>query len=493
MKKLIFAFCFFALPSTACEASTFLNILTPSTETSTQKEKAGPLATLSELNTKRDELTEKKALIEFEKTKVFPEQTKIESLNKEFSQISEKIKTWQSMNIPSIEESITEESPEGSLDVQTMIETETKLINDIHQSFIKFVEVHKLDYEVPLLTKENILKSGKRLEQTTFSIIEKLEKTLQEKRETQKQLVQNTETAIEELEPEIKKLQTVFKNQVYEVVKSASIFLGLILSLFIARKISEKGIEKFSSKLTDHRKNVLLSLNKWVFNILIVITILVFFSSQFISVLPFLAILGTALGFALRDVIVSFIGWFVIGIKDGYKVGDVVKIGTIYGRVKEITPLLTVIQEQGLNGITGKRLSVPNKRIFEEPVWNWSKMRNLTYIAIEFFLEQDSNIKKAEEMLRKAITEENQESFELAEKCSGYLKKYCDIDEEKRNPKVFLQMDPRGIMIRGKVFVDMRIRHRIRSNIIRNFIEKVQQTNDIKFRFINQAPVESGE
>lgn len=37
------------------------------------------------------------------------------------------------------------------------------------------------------------------------------------------------------------------------------------------------------------------------------------FAAELLSFLPFVAILGTAVGLALRDVIYSFIGWFAVG------------------------------------------------------------------------------------------------------------------------------------------------------------------------------------
>ncbi len=72
------------------------------------------------------------------------------------------------------------------------------------------------------------------------------------------------------------------------------------------------------------------------------------FSVEFISFLPFLAILTTAVGFSLREVISSFIGWFVIEADTGYKAGDLIELDTMTGRVKHITPLLTTIEEYGL-------------------------------------------------------------------------------------------------------------------------------------------------
>jgi len=71
------------------------------------------------------------------------------------------------------------------------------------------------------------------------------------------------------------------------------------------------------------------------------------FSAEFMSFLPFLAILSTAIGFALRDVVSSFIGWFVIGANSGYQEGDLVEFDAIVGRVSSVTPLLTTIEEYG--------------------------------------------------------------------------------------------------------------------------------------------------
>jgi hypothetical protein len=53
--------------------------------------------------------------------------------------------------------------------------------------------------------------------------------------------------------------------------------------------------------------------HRWVFNILFVGVFLVLFAAELLSFLPFVAILGTAVGLALRDVIYSFIGWFAVG------------------------------------------------------------------------------------------------------------------------------------------------------------------------------------
>lgn len=87
---------------------------------------------------------------------------------------------------------------------------------------------------------------------------------------------------------------------------------------------------------------------KWIANVSIISVIAVFFFAELLSFLPFLAILGTAIGFALRDIISSFIAWFLIGNKDSvYKIGDVIEVegDNVFGRVFKISPVVTTIQE----------------------------------------------------------------------------------------------------------------------------------------------------
>jgi len=121
-----------------------------------------------------------------------------------------------------------------------------------------------------------------------------------------------------------------------------------------------------------------------------------------LSFLPFLAILGTAIGFALRDIISSFIAWFLVGYKDSiYKIGDIIEIeeNNVFGRVFKISPVITTIQELGLSGPSGMYKNFPNKFIFEKSIKNISKINNWIYITIDFLLDKKSSIPVSKKIL----------------------------------------------------------------------------------------------
>jgi small-conductance mechanosensitive channel len=56
-----------------------------------------------------------------------------------------------------------------------------------------------------------------------------------------------------------------------------------------------------------------------------------------------------------------------------------------------------------MNGPNGASLSYPNKRIFETPVKNHSKMNNWIYISVDFFFDVTTDIALAKEKLKEAM------------------------------------------------------------------------------------------
>ena len=208
------------------------------------------------------------------------------------------------------------------------------------------------------------------------------------------------------------------------------------------------------------------------------------FFSQLIQALPYFAIFATALAFALRDVILSVIAWLIIGTKDGYKVGHYLHIGTLWGTVVEINPFNTIVRQGGMSGQTGRLLTFPNKKIFEEFLENWSKLFNYTFLKWDFYLEQGSDIEKAEIILLKILeTEQAKYKNSIVKKRAQFIKK--GLSDEDLEPRIFWEIQANGILLRGKLLVDFNDFFAIRSAVTRAFIIEVNQEKNIQLRFVN--------
>lgn len=318
------------------------------------------------------------------------------------------------------------------------------------------------------------------------SVLDKQTETLNERRDIQRQYIANLEQEIKDIEGDIERLQELAKEQAFDLLTRMLVILGFILLLLFLRKVVSKMLQGME-KIPLQRRKTLIRMNRIVFNVIIILSVIIAIFSQVASILPFLAILGTALAFALRDIISSFIAWFVIGTNQGYRIGDLIEVGEKRGRVMEVHPFLTTLRETGMRGETGRLMTFPNKMIFETEISNFSKMYRFTYIMIDFLFERGSNMQTAKQLLEKAIEEENAHDAEEAEKNLRNLQMKFGITAEQIKPQLFVEPDARGILLRGKYFCRLHNRHQSRSAITENFLQKLDLEKDIKLRFVEMG------
>lgn len=152
---------------------------------------------------------------------------------------------------------------------------------------------------------------------------------------------------LEEVVVNIERLQEIRSHQIYKSLQQIGWYVLVFGFIYLLRVFSSRLLVRFGRDFSKSHQEALVLTHRWLFHILFIGAILMIFSAEFMSFLPFLAILSTAVGFALRDVVSSFIGWFVIGANSGYQEGDLVEFDSIVGRVSSVTPLLTTIEEYG--------------------------------------------------------------------------------------------------------------------------------------------------
>ena len=112
----------------------------------------------------------------------------------------------------------------------------------------------------------------------------------------------------------------------------------------------------------------------WLVIALLVLTI--FFQNWYTAVLS-LGLISLVLGFALQTPITSFIGWVYILMREPYRVGDRIKIGTVTGDVIDVHYLDTTLWEFGGDHLStehpsGRIVKFPNSNVLSTPVYNYT-------------------------------------------------------------------------------------------------------------------------
>jgi len=133
----------------------------------------------------------------------------------------------------------------------------------------------------------------------------------------------------------------------------------------------------------------------------------------------FLGLAGAGLTVALKDFIVSFLGWFVLMGKNGIRLADWVEINGVTGEVVQIGPFHTVLLETGnwtdSGHPTGRRVTFTNSFAIEGHYFNFSTTGQWLWDELQVVLPPGQDPYPMVEAIRKKVIEATQQSMQQAE------------------------------------------------------------------------------
>jgi small-conductance mechanosensitive channel len=124
------------------------------------------------------------------------------------------------------------------------------------------------------------------------------------------------------------------------------------------------------------------------------------------GVLASTAVLGIIIGFAARQVIANLVAGVVVAFTQPIRIGDLVSIGDVHGRVADISLTYTSV-----DGGDGSLIMVPNERVTTDYVVNHSAGNSSAPVTIDVWLPPDADVEGA----RKALERGEVTSAHLAE------------------------------------------------------------------------------
>ncbi len=154
------------------------------------------------------------------------------------------------------------------------------------------------------------------------------------------------------------------------VIAVLSYITALLVKRSIENKMAEKGIE-------EEHKEVQIVAGRSAYFIVLVIGITISLSIVGIDLKPIVAAGAFGLGFALQDIIMNTISGMLILASRHYTIGDVIKVGSVVGRIMEIQTRATIIK-----AFDGTKVIVPNAELFKNVVVSKTSnpFRKLTFI-----------------------------------------------------------------------------------------------------------------
>ena len=176
-------------------------------------------------------------------------------------------------------------------------------------------------------------------------------------------------------------LYQVLKSQFPVFVEKYPLTLKLVLAiavvivcLMVLRVVDVYFIGRVQNAVYQYNLKRVSRLLLWVVIAFFVLTI--FFQNWYTAVVSF-GLISLILGFALQTPITSFIGWVYILVREPYRVGDRIKIGTATGDVLDVNYLDTTLWEFGGDYLStehpsGRIIKFPNSTVLSSPVYNYT-------------------------------------------------------------------------------------------------------------------------
>ena len=236
---------------------------------------------------------------------------------------------------------------------------------------------------------------------------------------------------------------------------------------------------KFSSQLLKgylisggEKKDVKLVLSvykafMWIFILFITFSLLF---KQVGSLITSLGLIGFGITFALQKPILNFVGWLTIVFNQTYKLGDVVSMNNINGRVYDIRVMYTNVAE--LNSIgdpTGKSTSIPNEFVLTSPVTNFTKGTNYVWDEIVIYLTYQSNWKKAFKIAKEIVQDYYNKNI-----MKGVKKAFKEEFGAQNEIVTRFGINEKGVILKFRYLVDFNIMNQTKGSIVQILLEKLK-------------------
>lgn len=196
------------------------------------------------------------------------------------------------------------------------------------------------------------------------------------------------------------------------------------------------------------------------------------------------------LAFALQRVVTAFAGYILILRGKTFNVGDRITMGGIRGDVIGLGFLQTVIMEMGqppevrdaepamwvaARQYTGRIVSVTNAKIFDEPVYNYTRDFPFLWEEMHIPISYTADRGRAEQILLDAVRAHTQKITELGEEAVAELERRYFVKRSELEPKVYVRLTDNWIELSVRFIVEDHGIREVKNRISRDILEALDQ------------------
>ncbi len=255
-------------------------------------------------------------------------------------------------------------------------------------------------------------------------------------------------------------------------------FIGYILRSLVNLILSGKSLER-ARFWTKQGISVLIAL------LLIVVIISIWFEDP-TRLATAVGLVTAGLAFALQKVVSSIAGYIVILRGGNFTIGDRISMGGVRGDVIGLGFIQTTIMEMGQppavqesdpavwvrsRQFTGRIVTVANNKIFDEPVFNYTRDFPFIWEEITIPITYESDRRKAEEIMTAATNKFVLKISELSVEAVKKLEKEYFVNVEDFKPRVFYRITDNWLELTIRFIVGEHHVREVKDSISREILD----------------------
>jgi small-conductance mechanosensitive channel len=255
--------------------------------------------------------------------------------------------------------------------------------------------------------------------------------------------------------------------------------LFIVFALAIATSIRVYLISEVENR--PARYNLTRVLNLLVTIAIVIIVLSILFSSWYTALVS-LGLLSLILGFALQTPITSLIGWIYLLVRQPYRVGDRIQIGSAKGDVIDVSYLDTTLWEVGgpylsTQHPSGRVIKFPNSLVLNETVYNYSwPLFPYIWNEIHFQVAYDSDLDFIAQTMQQVVEEDLGEQMPERIRVYRELLVQTPVDEfqiQERPVVHFRASENTWLDAMVRYLVSPKEAGRVKTRLIKKLIEKL--------------------
>jgi small-conductance mechanosensitive channel len=261
------------------------------------------------------------------------------------------------------------------------------------------------------------------------------------------------------------------------LIKSAEAVLATLLIFLLVRFAQTAASDKIEDRDLRYKMRKAVGLAG---GLLILAAVLIIFSEQMNNLTVILGALSVGIGFALREVVQSLIGWLVVSFWGLYKPDERIQMGGIMGDVIDINPMITTVMECGgwvkADLYNGRLVRLSNSLVFREHIINYTADFPFLWDEIVIPVRTVSDHRLARHIVEQAAEFALPDIGKTAQAAWQNFVRHYRVEDARLDPLVTMSFDSNYIEFTLRYVVDYRVRRSTKDKLFTHILTGIEET-----------------